>query len=78
MLDPIGQAGVALALILVMFSVALGLRVDDFRSLLEKPLLILGGVATQVIVLPLVTLLLILFMAPPASVALGRIVVIAR
>ncbi|MGI9232321.1 MAG: bile acid:sodium symporter family protein [Woeseiaceae bacterium] len=75
MLDPIGQAGVALALILVMFSVALGLRIDDFRFLIERPLLFLGGVATQVVVLPLVTLLLILVLAPPASVALGMIVV---
>ena len=75
LLDPIGQAGVALALMLVMFSVALGLRVDDFRFLIETPLLFIGGVATQVLVLPLVTLALILVMAPPASVALGMIVV---
>lgn len=75
LLDPIGQAGVALALMLVMFSVALGLRVDDFRFLVDKPLLFLGGVATQVLVLPLFTFLLILFMAPPASVALGMLVV---
>jgi len=74
-LDPIGQTGVALALMLVMFSVALGLRVDDFRFLFEKPLLFLGGVAAQVLLLPLVTYLLIIFMAPAASIALGMIVV---
>jgi BASS family bile acid:Na+ symporter len=74
-LDPLGQAGVALALILVMFSVALGLRIDDFHFLVEKPLLFFGGVATQVLVLPLVTFALIVILAPPASVALGMIVV---
>jgi len=74
-LDPIGQTGVALTLMLVMFSVALGLRVDDFRFLFEKPLLFLGGVAAQVLLLPLVTYLLIIFMAPAASIALGMIVV---
>lgn len=74
-LDPVGQTGVALALMLVMFSVALGLRIDDFRFLLDKPLLFLGGVATQVLLLPMVTYLLIIFMAPPASIALGMIVV---
>ncbi len=74
-LDPIGQAGVALALMIVMFSVALGLRVDDFSFLLEKPLLFAGGVVTQVFVLPLATFALIVFLAPPASVALGMIVV---
>lgn len=74
-LDPIGQAGVALALMLVMFSVALGLRIDDFRFLVEQPLLFAGGVATQVLVLPLVTFALVFALAPPASVALGMIVV---
>ncbi len=74
-LDPIGQAGVVIALMLVMFSVALGLRVDDFRFVVDKPLLLLGGVVAQVVVLPLVTFLLILAMAPPPSIALGMIVV---
>jgi len=74
-LDPVGQIGVALALMLVMFSVALGLRVDDFAFLRDKPLLFLGGVAAQVIVLPLATFLLILVMKPAASIALGMIVV---
>jgi len=74
-LDPIGQIGVSLALMLVMFSVALGLRVDDFRFLLDKPLLFLGGVVAQVLLLPLVTFLLILIMTPAPSIALGMIVV---
>ena len=74
-LDPIGQIGVAAALMLVMFSVALGLRVDDFSFLRDKPLLFLGGVAAQVVVLPLATFLLILALEPPASIALGMIVV---
>lgn len=74
-LDPIGQVGVSIALMLVMFSVALGLRVDDFRFVLDKPLLFVGGVIAQVLLLPLVTFLLILAMAPPPSIALGMIVV---
>ena len=41
-LDPIGQTGVALALMLVMFSVALGLRVDDFRFLLGQTRVVSG------------------------------------
>ncbi len=74
-LDPIGQAGVALALMLVMFSVALGLRIDDFSFLRTRPLLFAGGVAAQVILLPLGTFLLILVLEPAASIALGMIVV---
>jgi len=74
-LDPVGQTGVALALMLVMFSVALGLRVDDFSFLRNRPVLFLGGVLAQVVVLPLVTFLLVLALKPPASIALGMIVV---
>jgi len=74
-LDPIGQAGVALSLVLVMFSVALGLRVEDFKFLRDKPLLFAGGVISQVVVLPVATFLLILVLKPAASIALGMIVV---
>ncbi len=74
-LDPLGQAGVALALVMVMFSVALGLRVKDFAFLRKRPLLFAGGVLSQVVILPLVTFLLILVLQPAASIALGMIVV---
>jgi BASS family bile acid:Na+ symporter len=74
-LDPAGQAGVALALMLVMFGVALGLRVDDFRILADKPRVFIGGVVTQIMILPLVTFGLIHLISPPPSIALGMIVV---
>jgi BASS family bile acid:Na+ symporter len=74
-LDPIGQAGVAAALMLVMFGVALGLRVDDFRLLADQPRVFFGGVIAQIFVLPLVTFGLIHLIAPPPSIALGMIVV---
>lgn len=74
-LDPVGQAGVALALMLVMFGVALGLRVGDFRLLADTPRVFFGGVVAQILVLPLVTFGLIHLLAPPPSIALGMIVV---
>jgi BASS family bile acid:Na+ symporter len=74
-LDPLGQAGVALALMLVMFGVALGLRVQDFRILADRPSLYLGGVLAQIVLLPLVTFGLIVLISPPPSIALGMIVV---
>lgn len=74
-LDPIGQIGVALALMLVIFSVALGLRVEDFSFLRDRPALFAGGVFSQIVLLPLGTFLLILVMEPVASIALGMIVV---
>jgi BASS family bile acid:Na+ symporter len=74
-LDPVGQAGVALALFLIMLGVALGLKRSDFRFLRENPLLFLGGVSAQVIGLPLATFLVVLAIAPPPSIALGMLVV---
>jgi BASS family bile acid:Na+ symporter len=74
-LDPIAQAGIALALMLVMFGVALGLRVDDFRILVDKPRVYFGGVVAQILILPLVTFGLIHLISPPPSIALGMIVV---
>ena len=74
-LDPVGQIGVVIALMLVMFGVALGLRVRDFRNLLSMPVVFFGGVAAQVIALPLATFLLIQLISPPPSIALGMIVV---
>ena len=74
-LDPIGQAGMALALMLVMFSVALGLRVDDFTFLLQRRGLFAAGVVAQVIGLPLITLALVNVIEPPPSIALGMFVV---
>lgn len=75
MLDPIGQAGVALALMLMMFSIALGLTVGDFRMLADRPSVFLAGVATQIVGLPLLTYFIISIVSVPPSIALGMIVV---
>lgn len=74
-LDPIGQIGLALALILIMFSISLNLRIKDFAFLLQRRTLIFAGVATQIVVLPLLTFALVLLLQPPPSIALGMIVV---
>lgn len=74
-LDPLGQAGIALSLIFIVFGVALGLRTSDFIFLRTAPVLFFGGVASQIVVLPLVTFLLVLILAPPPSIALGMMVV---
>jgi len=76
-LDPISQAGLAISLFIIMFSVALGLRIADFAAMLERPKVYAGGVIAQVIGLPLLTLGLVFLLNPPASIALGMIVVAA-
>ncbi len=60
-----------------MFVVALGIRVDDFRKLLKNPKLILLGVISQFILLPLLTFLLVISIEPAPSIALGMILIAA-
>lgn len=66
-----------IALAVVMFGVALGITIDDFKGLLKQPKLVLVGVLSQFILLPLVTFLFILVVQPQASIALGMMMVAA-
>lgn len=66
-----------IALAIVMFGVALGITLDDFKALLKQPKLVLIGVLSQFILLPLITFLLVLLIKPQPSIALGMFVVAA-
>ena len=74
-LGPGFQGILPVILALIMFSVALSLRVEDFVALKDRPLQFMGAAATQILVLPLATLLLVMVVNPPPSIALGMIVV---
>ena len=76
-LDSDARTGLSLILALMMFSVGLGLRLDDFRRVLRRPGIILFGTALQVIALPALTFLLTFLIAPTPSIALGMMVVAA-
>ena len=71
------QTRLAMAVILMgmMFTVALGLRLSDFSNVRNAPVRVIGGVFAQVFGLPCLTMGLILILNPPASIALGMIVV---
>jgi BASS family bile acid:Na+ symporter len=69
--DPSSLIVLNFALAVVMFGVALGLRVGDFMRLVEKPKLPLVGLSSQWIILPLWTGLLIAGMRPSSGLALG-------
>jgi bile acid:Na+ symporter, BASS family len=60
---------------LVMFGVALDLKVDDFKRALRSPKGPAVGVLAQFVVLPAATFGLTLLLKPPPSVALGMILV---
>ena len=65
------------ALALIMFGVALHLKVTDFSRLLKQPKPILTGLSSQFIILPLVTLGLVYIIEPISSIALGMFMVAA-
>lgn len=62
---------------LVMFGVALDLKLADFKAVLTMPRPVLIGLAGQFILLPAFTFLLILVIQPAPSIALGMMLVAA-
>lgn len=65
------------ALALVMFGVALGISLSDFKNLIKQPKLVLLGILSQFILLPFVTFLFVILIKPQPSIALGMIMVAA-
>ena len=66
-----------IALAIVMFGVALNITTNDFKSLLKQPKLVLVGILSQFVVLPLATYALVLIIKPQPSIALGMMMVAA-
>lgn len=62
---------------LLMFGVALDIRVEDFRRILRDPRGPLIGLGAQFLLLPAATFLITLLIEPPPSVALGMMLVAA-
>ncbi len=75
--DSDGLMVMNIALAIIMFGVALGISLNDFKNLLKQPKLVLVGVLSQFVMLPLVTFLFILFIEPQPSIALGMMMVAA-
>lgn len=65
------------SLALVMFGIALEISVKDFKQLWQKPKIVLTGVFSQFILLPIVTFLLVWIANPLPSIALGMFMVAA-
>ncbi|MDZ7613593.1 MAG: bile acid:sodium symporter [Flavobacteriaceae bacterium] len=65
------------ALGLVMFGIALDIKMSDFTNVFKYPKSVIVGVISQLIFVPLVTYLLILIIQPYPSIALGMIMVAA-
>jgi len=65
------------ALGLVMFGIALDIKMSDFTNVLKYPKAVIRSFIGQLIFVPLVTFLLVLIIQPHPSIALGMIMVAA-
>ncbi|PZR38927.1 MAG: symporter [Azospira oryzae] len=66
-----------LCLALLMFGVALDLKVADFKRLIDSPKASIVGLSAQFVVLPFLTFLMVWIIQPQPSIALGMILVAA-
>lgn len=73
--DSLWLANITLAL--VMFGVALDIKVSDFTNLLKSPKPVIIGIIAQFFLIPFVTFLLVYFINPLPSIALGMFMVAA-
>lgn len=64
-----------ICLAILMFGVALDIRVSDFRRIFDKPKAPIVGLTSQLILLPILTLLMIYIFVPPVSLAIGMVLV---
>jgi BASS family bile acid:Na+ symporter len=66
-----------IAIAIIMFGVALGISIDDFKHLFKKPKTLFIGVLSQFILLPAATFIAILIIEPHPSFALGMLIIAA-
>lgn len=66
-----------IAIAIIMFGVALGITIDDFKRLFKNPKIVFVGVLSQFFLLPAATFLAILVIKPHPSFALGMMMIAA-
>ncbi|MFT5979608.1 MAG: BASS family bile acid:Na+ symporter [Flavobacteriales bacterium] len=62
-------------LAIIMFSVALHLKVDNLKYILKNPVSVVIGAVSQLLLLPLISVGLILLLKPSAPIAMGMLLV---
>lgn len=66
-----------IALAVIMFGVAIGITIDDFKRLINHPKILFTGVFSQFILFPAVTFIMVKIITPSPSIALGMFMVAA-
>jgi BASS family bile acid:Na+ symporter len=75
--DPSGLMLLNIILGLIMFGIALDLKVSDFKRVFKAPKSIIVGLTAQLLLLPALTFLLTMVLQPAPSIALGMMMVAA-
>lgn len=75
--DSDGLIVLKICLAFILFSLAIDIKKEDFKTLYSNPKSVLIGCLSQIIVLPLFTFVLVLILKPPTSIALGMMLVAA-
>ena len=75
--DTSGLLVLNIAIAIIMFGVALGITIDDFKRLFKNPKIVFVGVFSQFILLPAATFLAIILIEPHPSFALGMMMIAA-
>lgn len=66
-----------ICLAFILFSLAIDIKKEDFKTLYTNPKSVIIGCVSQIFLLPFLTFILVLIIKPPASIAMGMIMVSA-
>ena len=63
-----------LSLMFIMFTLGIGLTIQNFRDIIEQPKALIIGLVNQMVLLPLITFIIILFINLPSEMAVGMMI----
>jgi BASS family bile acid:Na+ symporter len=72
-----GLVVLKICLAFILFSLAIDIKKEDFKTLYTNPKSVIIGCVSQIFLLPFLTFVLVLIIKPPASIAMGMIMVSA-
>ena len=63
-----------LSLVFIMFTLGLGLTIQDFKNIIEQPKALLLGLTNQMILLPIITFLILSIIELPSELSVGMMI----
>ena len=63
-----------LCLMFIMFTLGIGLTIGNFKNIISQPKALILGLVNQMILLPLVTFIIVLFIKLPSEMAVGMMI----